>query len=325
MRVLAVLLLGLVPLVSVRAESTPEQRGKIRFTPVGEQKEIPARYRLAERTCDYELTLKGDLPGLDVNVYQLRFPSPVESPHPANNTVYAEYYLPKGKGPFPAAIVLDILGGTETLSRTIATHLAQNGIAGLYVQMAYYGQRRPPGVKVRMISPDLPQTMAAIRQTVLDLRLATAWLEARPELDRHRLAILGTSLGSLIATLTAEMEPRLQRVVVLLGGGGLVEAFWDHPLAQPYRGIFELLGGTKEKVTQVLAPIDPLTCAANLKNRKLLIMAGKRDEILPPKMAEALWQASGRQKLVWFDCTHYSAILHLPEALAEVVEHLKAP
>jgi dienelactone hydrolase len=233
--------------------------------------------------------------------------------------------LPKGKGPFPAAIVLDILGGTETLSRTIATHLAQNGIAGLYVQMAYYGHRRPPGVKVRMISPNLAQTMTSIQQTVLDLRLATAWLEGRPELDRNRLAIMGTSLGSIIAALTAEMEPRLQRVVVLLGGGGFADAFWDHPMAKPYRGLFELLGGTKEKVAQVLAPIDPLTCAANLKNRKLLIMAGKRDDILPPKMAENLWKASGEQKLVWFDCTHYGAIVHLAEALEAVVEHLKAP
>jgi hypothetical protein len=136
---------------------------------------------------------------------------------------------------------------------------------------------------------------------------------------------MGTSLGSIIASLTAEMEPKLQRVVVLLGGGGFVDTFWDHPTAKPYRKIFEALGGTKQQVTRLVAPIDPITCAANLKDRKLLIMAGKRDEVLPPQMAEALWKASGQQKLVWFDCTHYGAVVHLAEALEAVVEHLKAP
>ena len=41
-----------------------------------------------------------------------------------------------------------------------------------------------------------------------------------PELDKERLGIMGTSLGSFMAALTAEMEPRYARVAVLLGGGG---------------------------------------------------------------------------------------------------------
>jgi len=159
---------------------------------------------------------------------------------------------------------------------------------------------------------------------VLDLRLATAWLESRAELDPRRLGILGTSLGSLVGSLTAEMEPKLKRVAVLLGGAGFVEAFWDDPRAKSYRQLYELAGGTKEMLTALLAPVDPLTCAGNLKDHKLLMMVGKRDEILPPRMAEALWQASGRQKICWFDCTHYGAIFYLPVALEQLVEHFGA-
>jgi len=166
--------------------------------------------------------------------------------------------------------------------------------------------------------------LAAVRQTVLDLRVATAWLEARPEIDGKRLGILGTSLGSFMAALTAEMEPKLGRVVVLLGGGGFVDAYYDHPKAASYRKIYEALGGTKEKVAEIIAPGDPLTCAANLKDRKLLILAGKRDDIVPPKMAEALWNASGRQKIVWYDCTHYGAIVYLASALDHIAKHFQA-
>src|SRR5436309_10046963 len=121
--------------------------------------------------------------------------------------------------------------------------------------MAYYGPRRPPGSNLRLVSTDLDLTKAAIRQTVLDLRLAAAWLEARPEVDRQRLGILGTSLGSFMAALTAEMEPRLNRTVLLLGGGGFVDGYWDHPQALPYRKTFESLGGTKQQVKNLLAPL----------------------------------------------------------------------
>jgi dienelactone hydrolase len=264
-----------------------------------------------------------DLPAIGVTVYRLRFPSPVKSPTPENNTVHAEYYRPKGKGPFPAVIVLDVTAGNQMLSRHMATHLAQHGIAGLFVQMAYYGPRRPAGSKLRLLSPNLRQTVAAVTQTVLDLRVAAAWLAARPELDPSRLGIVGTSLGSFLSALTGEMEPRLGRVAVLLGGGGFVAAYTSLPQAGPWLKLFESLGGKRERIEKLIAPIDPITCAANLKKRKLLILAARRDDIVPPRMAEQLWQATGKQKIVWYDSTHYGAALHIADALDHIVRHFK--
>ncbi|HWG44336.1 MAG TPA: prolyl oligopeptidase family serine peptidase [Gemmataceae bacterium] len=320
MRLLAFIILGCLAVPSLRAA----EKGTFRFTPTGEQAKIPERYRLDERTVEYQMNLKHDLPASGVRVFRLQFPSPIKSATQENNTVHAEYYLPRGKGPFPGVIVLDITGGDQSLSRNLATFLAQKGIAGLFVQMAYYGPRRPAGSKLRLLMPDINHTLAAVRQTVLDLRVATAWMEARPELDAKRLGIMGTSLGSFLAALTAEMEPKLGRVVVLLGGGGFAEGYYDHPKAARYRKIYEALGGSKEKLAEIIAPADPLTCAANLKTHKLLILAGKRDDIVPPKMAEALWKASGQQKIVWYDCTHYGAIVYLASALDHIVTHFQA-
>jgi dienelactone hydrolase len=322
MRLSVVLCFGLLAAAPLRAGDA--ESGSFRFTPLDGQKDVPERYRLGAHTYEYRMELKYDLPLSGVTVYRVRFPSPVESPHAENNTVHAEYYRPRGAGPFPAVIVLDITGGDQSLSRNLSTFLAHKGVAALFVQMAYYGPRRPPGSRLRLLSPDVPRTMAAVRQTVLDLRVAAAWLESRREVDPKRLGIMGTSLGSFMATLAAEMEPRLGRLAVLLGGGGLVDGYYDHPQAAPYRRLYEALGGSKEKLAKLIAPADPLTCAANLKARKVLILAGKRDEIVPPRMAEALWRESGRQKLVWYDCTHYGAIVYLAAALDEIVEHFTA-
>jgi dienelactone hydrolase len=316
-------LLGLT--ASLSAAETSIEKGRFRFTPTGEQKNVPERYRLTERTVAYQMSLKRDLPNSGVRVFRVQFPSPVKTATPENNTVHAEYYRPTGKGPFPGVIVLDITAGNQSLSRHLSIFLAQRKIAALFVQMAYYGPRRPPGSKLRLLMPDINHSLAAIRQTVLDLRVAAAWLESRPDIDGKRLGIMGTSLGSFMAALTAEMEPKLGRVVVLLGGGGFVDAYWDHPRAVPYRKIYVAVGGSKDKLARIIAPADPLTCAANLKDHKLLILAGKRDDIVPPKMAEALWKASGRQKIVWYDCGHYGAIVYLAAALDHITKHLQSP
>jgi hypothetical protein len=132
---------------------------------------------------------------------------------------------------------------------------------------------------------------------------------------------MGTSLGSFVSALAGEMEPRLGRVLVILGGGGFVDAYYDHPRAVPYRRLYEALGGSKEKAKRFIAPIDPLTCAANLRHRKLLIIAARRDEIVPPQMAERLWQAAGKQKIVWYDTTHYGAALYLPDGVEHMLKH----
>ena len=82
--------------------------------------------------------------------------------------------------------------------------LAANGVAGLCVQMPYYGPRRPAeGQGPAHLRQTCNHTMDAIRQTVLDNRCATAWLESRPEIDKKKLGIHGTSLGSFMAALTA--------------------------------------------------------------------------------------------------------------------------
>jgi dienelactone hydrolase len=303
----------------VRTES-----GIVCFQPAGDAGAIPERYRLEAHTFSYEMAFKRDLPNSGFEIYHVRFPSPITSDCPENNTVNAEYYRPKGKGPFPGVIVLDITGGDQSLSRTIAASFAQNGIAGLFVQMAYYGPRRPPGSKRRLLSTNIAQTVAAVQQTVLDVRRATAWLAMRPEIDAHRLGVHGTSLGSMVGALAAEMEPRLSRVSIALGGGGLVDAYYDHPQAARYRKVYEQFGGSKELIARILAPIDPITYAANLKDRKVLMVAGKRDEIVPPKATEALWKAAGKPRLVWYDCGHYSAALYFAPIMEQVVQHFKA-
>ena len=306
------------------AAGRADETGTFKVKPVGDQANVPERYRLADRTVEYQLKPKLDPPGSSVEVHRLTFPSPVTTPHAENNIVHADYYRPKGPGPFPGVIVLDITAGDQSLSRGISTYLSGNKVAALFVQMAYYGPRRPPGSKLRMLSTNMPRTIDAVTQTVLDCRTAAAWLACRPEIDAKRVGVMGTSLGSFVAALTGEMDERISRVAILLGGGGLVDAYYEHPQAAPYRKVYELLGGTKQQVKDLIAPVDPITCAANLRGRSVLMIAASRDEIVPPSAAKALWEELGRPKILWYDTTHYGMAMYIPFALKPVVEHFRA-
>jgi dienelactone hydrolase/predicted choloylglycine hydrolase len=309
----------------VDTKERPIVTGKAAFKPVADQKTVPERYRLAAHEFVFEMQAKAEFPEQGFRIYDVRFPSAVASPFPENNTVHAEYYLPIGLKDAPAVILLDILQGNQAVTRAQAAILAQNKVAALCMHMAYYGPRRPRGLPVRMIMPNVDHSVEAVRQTVLDVRRASAWLEGRPEVDGKRLGIMGTSLGSFIGSLSAEMEPRLNRVVILLGGGNLVEAFYDHPNAAPLRNVYEALGGTKQKLADQIACVDPITCAANLRDRKVLMFGAKRDEIVPPKSTEALWQAAGKPKIVWYDCTHVGAALYFVQAMQHIVPHFQSP
>jgi dienelactone hydrolase len=305
------------------AEMKPAQTGKVAFKPVDDQADVAECYRLDPVEFAFELKPKRDLVVSGIEIYELTFSSPVKTKYPENNTVYADYFVPKGKGPFPGVIILDILDGSQVVSHGIATVLATHGIAGLCVQMPYYGPRRPTEGKVRLLSPDINHTMDAIRQTVLDNRCAAAWLESRPEIDKAKLGIHGTSLGSFMAALTAEAEPRLHNVSIMLGGGGLVDAYWDHPQAKPIRAILAAIGADKEAVKEVVAPADPITHAENLKKRNLLMIAASKDEVVPPAAAKALWEATGKQKIVWLNTSHVGAALYLFDATDQLVKHFK--
>jgi dienelactone hydrolase len=220
-------------------------------------------------------------------------------------------------------VVLDILQGNGLVSRGAAMWLAQNGVAALAVTMPYYGPRRPAEGRHRMLTPDVDRSVENVRQTVLDCRRAVAWLGSRPEVDADRLGVVGTSLGSFMGGLVAAAEPRVQTACLLLGGGGLVDAFYNHPQAQLVAQAMALAGITREKLSRQIAPVDPLTYADRLKDKRLLLIGASRDDIVPPEAMKRLWEATGRPKIVWLDATHVGAAAHAFTAMNAVIAHVK--
>ncbi len=312
-------------LVCSSVAAAPPERGEVAFRPSPREASVPAPFRLEPARFAYELTPIDSTPRY--NVSKLTFPSPIESPDAVNNVVHAEFFEPVGfPGKRPAAVVLHILGSDFPLSRYVAARLADQGVAALFVKLPYYGERRPPAapgaVPRKFLTADIERTMNSMRQGVCDVRRAAAWLASRDNVDPDRLGVTGISLGGIISSLAVSVDPQIQSGALLLAGGNLSKILWEMPEAAPFRKLWTEQGKTIDDLKRLADPYDPVTYAAGMIGKRVLMIAGNVDEVVPPESARALWEAAGKPPILWCDCGHYSAIGYLLPGIRRAVAFL---
>jgi dienelactone hydrolase len=260
-------------------------------------------------------------------VYRLTYPSPVTTPVTENNTVPADYYLPKGAadGPRrPAVIVLHILNGNYELERMLCAALATRGVPALMFKLPYYGERSPPGEQARR-HPKL--FIEAMPQGIEDCRRTIDVLAARPEVDPQRIGVTGISLGGIVAATAAGVDARLHRTALLLAGGDVLTMI--HHARETRRlsqYLTDLPVDERRKVEAALASVDPLQNAARLKDRaaagRVLMVNAAEDDVIPRECTEKLAAAMGMaERVVWLEgLGHYTAIAALPPTLVRTVD-----
>jgi cephalosporin-C deacetylase-like acetyl esterase len=302
-------------------EAAAPRRGTIHFQPAAGEARVPRQFRMEPHAFPFAQTTPHHVTS-KLAVSRIAFPSPVTTPHEKNNTVHCEYFCPaveKGQT-VPGVIVLHILGGDFALSRLFCLTLSSGGAATLFVKMPYYGPRQQPGVDVRMVSADARQTVAGMTQAVLDIRRAAAWLAAQDEIDADRIGICGVSLGGITAALAATAEPRIAKICPILAGGDVGKIAWESPKVRETREKWIRSGGTRQSLAELLRTVDPVTYAANVRDREILMLNAKDDEIIPRACTESLWEAFGRPRIVWFSGGHYSSARNIFSVLKLVAE-----
>lgn len=300
-----------------QAASPDIVRGAVRFAPSADEADLAEPFRLDAHGFEFIQTRLPD-PSKTIDVSEVTFPTPKPTPHPNNNTVYCEYFRPSTPGKHPGVVVLHILGGDFPLSRVFCRSLAHAGVAALFVKMPYYGPRRQPDSSARMVSIDPHETRRGMIQAVLDVRQAVAWLGSRSEVDDRRLGIMGISLGGITAALAASAEPRLSNVCLVLAGGGIGEVDWNSPHLAKVRDRWLAHGGAQEAFFEVLKSVDPVTYAARVRGRRILMLNADQDEIIPKACTDALWRALGEPEIVWWRAGHISAARYIFQGIDRV-------
>ncbi len=152
-----------------------------------------------------EFTLSGDW---------LTFPSAVETPYAENNLVRARYFPDASPRGSKRAVVVLPQWNADSDGHVGLCHLLNRfKISALRLTLPYHDARKPPELRRAdyIVSSNVGRTAQACRQAVLDARRAVAWLASR---GYESIGILGTSLGSCLAMLTAAHEPLLRAVAL---------------------------------------------------------------------------------------------------------------
>lgn len=262
----------------------------------------------------------------DPREFEGSFPSAISSPYPENDVVPIRYFLPaEGDGPFPAVVVLHYWGASDLrIERTLSLDLARKGVASVIVTLPYHMGRAPKGTRSGelAVQPDPERLRATMVQAVADVRRAADFLQSRPEIDKTRLAITGTSLGSIVSSLTVSVDDRFRSAAFMLGGADLAHILWHSSKVVAQRDAMRSRGFTEERLRAALTPVEPLTYLPHRKPFKSLIVAGKFDTVIPPPDTLKLQNALKDNATIWLDTGHYGGIFVQRRILRAVTDFL---
>ncbi len=249
--------------------------------------------------CD-EYTLEGD---------HLTFPSAVTTPHQENNTVHGRYFpAPSERGRRRAVVVLPQWNADREGHVGLCRLLNRFHVSALRLSLPYHDARMPPELERAdyIVSSNVGRTVQVCRQAVLDARRAIAWLASR---GYESIGILGTSLGSCLAMLTAAHEPRVRAAALNHVSPYFADVVWEGLSTEHVReglnGRIEL-----EALRRIWMPISPFPYIDRVRGRKVLLIYARYDLTFPLTLSKMLVTEFRRQgvnpEVAVLPCGHYS-------------------
>ena len=118
---------------------------------------------------------------------------------------------PAGKGPSPAVIVIQEWWGLDNWVKDQARALGKEGYVALAVDL-YRGKVTADQAEAHQLMNGLPPDRA-----IRDLKAAYAYLQARTDVKKDRIGVIGWCMGGRYALALAAEEPGLAAVVAYYG------------------------------------------------------------------------------------------------------------
>jgi hypothetical protein len=263
-------------------------------------------FEFNERAINESEEFFGPAPPRDFSFdgHWLSFQSPVATPYPENNTVYARYFpVPSRGGEMGAApseaarargravVVLPQWNSDLEGHVAVCRLLNRIGVAALRLSLPYHDRRKLPGFERAdyMVSANIGRTLQACRQAVLDARAAIGWLAAR---GYDRIGIMGTSIGSCVSFLTFVHDERVRVGVFNHVSSYFGDVVWEGlSTAHVRRGLEGAI--TREDARRAWLAISPNSYIGKLvKNpRRGLLISARYDTTFTPELSRLLFNA----------------------------------
>jgi len=239
----------------------------------------------------------------------LTFSSPLPSPYRENNVVHAGFF-PAAGDQGRAVLVLPQWNADASGHVGLCKLLNRFGLTALRLSMAYHDRRMPPELQRAdyHVSSNIGRTLHASRQSVLDARACLDWLAAQ---GYRRLGILGTSLGSCIAFITAAHDQRVRAGAFNHVSMYFGDVVWTGLSTQHIRrGFGDAI--SQDALREYWAPISPASFLDRLVGRDLrsLLIWGRYDSTFLPVFSRQVIESFRRLQLPHevfaLPCAHYT-------------------
>ena len=214
----------------------------------------------------------------------------------------------------PCVLFLHGYGGSKEQAQLVAALLVPHGIAVFAIDAVMHGERAEPGKE--LFSAELVQGGRPIVRTVIDNRRAIDYLESREDIGAEHQAILGVSMGGILGSILAAVEPRIDAAALIVAGGrwDLLLANSAHPSAQKLSN----LDIRSELIQRAMRAVEPVNFVGHIAPRPVLMVNGEQDQVIPRVCAEALHEAANEPKqVIWYEDGHIGVP---PDVIGEVTE-----
>lgn len=254
--------------------------------------------------------------------YTVSFPSAMETPYPANNTVPLRVLMPaQAAGPVPVVIVLHYWGARDLkVERALAAELNRHDIAAVIITLPYHLSRTPPGYLSGelTVEPDPDLLVLNMIQSVWDVRRSVDWIVTRPEFDHSRIGIAGSSLGAVVATVAYGVDHRFVDATFVLGGVDLAHIIWNSSRTVRERDMLRRRGFTEDRLRRALEPIEPLQFLSNRPGGMTFVIGANYDTVMPSGSTMELVKVLDHPKTLFVETGHYGGIFVERRLLREV-------
>ena len=223
--------------------------------------------------------------------------------------------------PWPVVFFMHWLQSDKSLADSFAPDWTKYGYAVLAIDGIHKGERAKPGRHI--LEPNVKDTRWNITQQVIDCRRGVDYLESRDDIDISRLGYFGISMGAMTGAITTAVDERFKVVVLADGAGDFSVVFNKSELPEVNDVVKQIqeAGYTLEEAFEILKPVDPIEYVGHITPRPLLLINGKKDELLPYEAMEAFHKvANDPKKIVWFNSGH---ILPVPNVIIHTLNTFK--
>lgn len=217
----------------------------------------------------------------------------------------------------PLVLLVPILAGGRDLMKILARQLVGQGYH------AAWCERVAPALKPPQRGPELEQLF---RRTVLHQRALLAWLKEQDDPNPTLTFALGVSMGGMVATVLAAVEPTLTGTALCMAGGDVPAIVIDSHETRivrwrNWRQQEDGLSGAplKQELQRHLLS-DPGRIAPYIDTERVFVVATSFDDVVAPQYQKVLWEALGRPARLTVPLGHYTAALALDGIMKAIAD-----